>query len=123
MTKQAGGLVDIGDLDPDSGWEPLTLLAGYTGNLFARRIGIRINVRGLVTPTVNWGVANADNQICDSVPTDLQPGDPFVTISAAQGGLATTVWRTASSGVFINLRPSTGGATTGVYINYDYLAD
>lgn len=122
MTIRAGALVDVADY-ADGGWVALTILAGYTGTLFGRRIGNRINVRGLVTPTTNWGVANADNQICSTVPATLQPVAPTVNICAAQGALATTVFRVASNVGFINVRASTAGATTGVYINYEYMAD
>jgi hypothetical protein len=123
MAIRAGGLVDVADFGTDSGWEPLTLLAGYTGTLFARRIGNRVNVRGIVNPSTNWGAANADNQICSTVPTSLQPGNAFVTICASASSTAGAYFRAASAGANINIRPSNASYTGGVYVNYDYLTD
>ena len=121
MTIRAGGLVDVADFG-DTGWVPLTLAAGYGGTLSARLYRGHIELRGLVSTDTDWGASMSDNQICDSVPSDLQADDPIVIICA--GGSSTTTWfRVTINGAFVSIRSQAASATAGVYINHDYLAD
>lgn len=122
MAIRAGALIDVADF-ADSGWVTLTLLAGFTGTLAARRRGDEITVRGLVAPAANWGAANADNTICSTVPADLLPPTPFVGIMATSTAVATTVFRVVSNGTSIGVRCSIATHTGSVYVNYSYLAN
>lgn len=121
MVTRAGGLVDVADFT-DSGWVPLALVAGYTGTLSARLYRGRIELRGLVTPTTNWGAALADNQICNTVPSNLQATTAIVVLCA--GGPGTTTWfRVTANGAFISVRSQGATSAASVYINHDFLAD
>jgi hypothetical protein len=123
MAIRAGALIDVADF-ADGGWVTLTLLAGFAGTLAARRRGDQVTVRGLVTPSTNWGAVGTDNTICNSVPSDLIPPTPFVGIMASSAAApAMTIFRVGSNGASIGVRCGTATHTGGVYINYDYLSN
>lgn len=120
MTKAAGGLVDIADLDPDSGWIPIPLLAGFTGTLEGKRVGDDIKWRGIVTPATNWGAAQADNAISTAVPSQLQPPGPLAELKAGTAATTAAIFRVAINGANINVRCGAATHTSGVYIVFNF---
>lgn len=122
MTKAAGGLVDIADLDPDSGWIPIPLLGTFTGTLEGKRVGDDVKLRGIVTPGTNWGAAQADNAISSALPTELQPPGPLAELKAGTAATTAAIFRVALNGANINVRCGAATHTGGVYVIFNYSA-
>jgi len=124
MTLKAGALVDIGDFS-DTGWVALAVASGFTSTLQIRRIGDRVNVKGSITPTTNWGAANASNiAITATEAFDSQYWPPesllFTCPTAATSALVTFRVGWQSNGQ-CSVRCDTATHTSAVTLNFDYL--
>ena len=127
MNKLADSVSDaVGPHVRDTGWVTCTLVDGYTGPLRARRIGSRVNLQGVVTPTTNWGAAQANNTpvAASGVPLGSRPSDNLVFYCAGAAITTAAEFRVAiTSTGSISVRCGAATHTSGVYINVDYLVD
>ncbi|MEU4386766.1 hypothetical protein [Promicromonospora sp. NPDC023805] len=122
MTLAAGGLVNVADIGVDSGWIPITLMAGFTGTLEGRREGDDITIRGVVTPNTNWGAAQTDNQIVDALPPELRTPGPLAELKAGTASTTAAIFRVAFNAAAINVRCGAATHTGGVYVSFAYKA-
>lgn len=75
----------------DTGWQTLTLEAGYTATqvVQARLIGPLVYLRGVITPATDWGTAGSGFTVVASngLPASMRPAS---TWNATQAGVAST---------------------------------
>ncbi len=110
----------------DTGWITPTVAAGFTSTLKLRKIGSRVTVKGLITPTTNWGAINASNVVVATggITSDFVPPENLAFTLTGSTTAAFVVFRVAwqTSGQ-VSIRCDTATSNSGVYVNFDYLVD
>lgn len=126
MTIGAGALVDVGDFG-DTGWDAVAVEAGFTSALQIRRQGDRVNVKGNVAPSTNWGAANTSNIVIDvanAFDAGFRPPESLTFTCASGATTALVTFRvTWQANGLCQVRCDTATHTGACVMNFDYLAN
>jgi len=105
----------------DTGWVTLTLASGFTATQVfqIRRIGMAVWMRGVVTPSTNWGAAGTNSTIVASggIPADMRPVSGYVAAQIAIGSSVGATFRvTPQVDGSLTVLPQQATSTAGVFL-------
>jgi len=125
MVIQAGALIDVANFRTIGPTGLAGLLeSGFTAStLDVTRIGETVFWEGAITPSTNWGAANALNTplAVGDIPAEFVPDATIIFIQPSMTGTATTIFRVAVQPTGeLQVRCNTATFTGAVHLSMTY---